>query len=219
MKKAKNYVGMTIGKFKILEQYSKDYKVYLKTKCIKCGKIAIVSQNHVKDRKCCESNSAATQFKALEASQHEIINNIEILEKSYKKSGHWFWKCKCLCGNIFYAQLSDIKSGKIKSCGCYKRKSINSDIREKGMKAYAEKYLKDGTNLAAISRKTLSNNNTSGVTGVTYVAKKDKWIAQLWFKNNHYSKTFDTKEEAIKYRKELEEKYFKPILDKYKEQN
>ena len=31
-----------------------------------------------------------------------------------------------------------------------------------------------------------------------------------------HQKAFKNKEDAIKYRKELEEKYFKPILEKYK---
>ena len=42
------------------------------------------------------------------------------------------------------------------------------------------------------------------------------WIANLIFQKKTYKKAFENKEDAIRYRKELEEKYFKPILEKYK---
>lgn len=44
--------------------------------------------------------------------------------------------------------------------------------------------------------------------------KRDKsWIKK---KKKIYKKAFNNKNDAIKYRKELEDKYFKPILEKYK---
>lgn len=52
-------------------------------------------------------------------------------------------------------------------------------------------------------------DNTSGVTGVTFVKNRNKWNAQIMFNykmiNLGY---FDTFEEAVKTRKEAEEKYF-----------
>lgn len=55
----------------------------------------------------------------------------------------------------------------------------------------------------------LSSANTSGVTGVYYKKDNGKWYAQLGYKGKNYFKGyFNTKEEAIKARKELEEKYF-----------
>lgn len=41
------------------------------------------------------------------------------------KSTTWggiLWKCQCECGNIHYAELSNLKSGQVKSCGCLKSK-------------------------------------------------------------------------------------------------
>lgn len=214
MATAKNYVGTKIGKFEILEQYSKNTVVYLKTKCTLCGKIAWVAQKHIASRKCCESKSSSTQFKALDL-KGQIINGIEILEKTDRKCGNMnVWKCKCHCGNIFYASLSHVKSGYIKSCGCYKNPPVSDSVRKKGVNVYTNKYLKDGTNLSSISSKMLSTNK-SGVKGVFYCKSKKKWIANLIFQKKIYSKAFENKEDAIKYRKELEEKYFKPILEKY----
>ena len=55
----------------------------------------------------------------------------------------------------------------------------------------------------------LSSNNTSGFSGVTFDSTKNKWIARIGYYNNSIRLgAFDTKEEAIKIRKEAEEKYF-----------
>ena len=214
MKTAKNYVGTKIGKFEILEQYSKNEVVYLKTKCTLCGKIAWVAQKHVASRKCCESKISTTQFKALDLTG-QIINGIEILEKTDKKRrGAYLWKCKCHCGNIFYAEGYRIKNGEISSCGC-KRRVYRENNFKQARNALSSNY-KDGTCIALIRNNKLRTTNKSGYIGVSYSNSKHKWIANLMFQNKSHYKAFENKEDAIAYRKELEEKYFKPILEKYK---
>lgn len=57
--------------------------------------------------------------------------------------------------------------------------------------------------------KKLSSNNTSGITGVSYNTKKNKWAAQMRYNNkNCLSKFFDNKDDAIKARLETEAKYY-----------
>lgn len=56
---------------------------------------------------------------------------------------------------------------------------------------------------------SLSSNNTSGVTGVTWHKGKNKWTAQITIDKKQISLgTFNDKKDAIKARKEAEEKYF-----------
>ena len=50
-------------------------------------------------------------------------------------------------------------------------------------------------------------DNKTGITGVQF--RNGKWIALLTYKGQRFEKTFKDKNEAIKYRKELENKYFK----------
>lgn len=61
------------------------------------------------------------QFKSLEL-KNQIVNGITLLEKTDKKRrGAILWKCKCFCGNIFFAEAYRIKNGEISSCGCKKK--------------------------------------------------------------------------------------------------
>lgn len=55
----------------------------------------------------------------------------------------------------------------------------------------------------------LRGNNTSGVTGVSWSKQHQKWVSWITYKNNvvHLG-VFDKFEDAVKARKEAEEKYF-----------
>lgn len=51
-------------------------------------------------------------------------------EKTVKNTNS-YWCCKCDCGNLHTVRSSDLKSGKIKSCGCLKHKaSYNAENLE-----------------------------------------------------------------------------------------
>lgn len=89
----------------------------------------------------------------------------------------------------------------------------------KGMKPDAENpFLKDcykGTRICNLTRR-VSSRNTSGFNGVSWYPKKNKWRASITFQRKHISLGyFDKKGDAIKARKEAEEKYFKPIIEEY----
>ena len=55
--------------------------------------------------------------------------------------------------------------------------------------------------------KPITGKNTSGVKGVSYDKFRCRWIAFLTAHKKLHQKRFNTKEEAIKYRRELEVKY------------
>ena len=52
-------------------------------------------------------------------------------------------------------------------------------------------------------------SNTSGVKGVHYCSTRHKWIASIKVNKKSYSKSFEIKNDAILYRKYLEDKYQK----------
>ena len=209
----KNYVGTNIGQFEVLKQKRENNKTYLYCKCNKCGKEKWFLQSNIKNVKCCSFKHSSTEFKALDLTGL-MINDILILEKTEQRNrGAVVWKCKCFCGNIFYASGYRIKNGEIRSCGC-KRKIFRKENFEKAQKASKEKYV-DGTYLPLIQNPKLRSNNKSGINGV--YKSGNKWVASIMIANKaHRLGSFKNLKDAEKTRKEAEEKYFKPILEKHK---
>ncbi|EDN9305746.1 AP2 domain-containing protein [Listeria monocytogenes] len=79
----------------------------------------------------------------------------------------------------------------------------------------ANNELVENTRISSLSNKKLRSDNKSGHAGITF--KDNKWVARISVSGvEHYLGSFVTKEEAIVARKDGEEKYFKPLLDKYK---
>lgn len=159
------------------------------------------------------------QFEALEL-QNKVINGITLLEKTDKKRrGSILWKCKCFCGNTFLAEASRIKNGEISSCGC-KRKVFREDNFNKAKNKLKESF-KDGTCLSLIANNKVRKNNKSGYNGISIRHNKHStsYIVRICVQGKNIRiGTYRDIEEAIKARKEAEEKYFKPILDKYKKE-
>lgn len=74
----------------------------------------------------------------------------------------------------------------------------------------------ENTSIRVLESRKLNRNNTSGYSGVSYSKNKKKWVAYIKFQYKSISLgTFATKEEAIHARKNAEEKYYKPIIEKY----
>ena len=73
------------------------------------------------------------------------------------------------------------------------------------------------TSIRVLENRKLNSNNTSGVSGVSYNKNKKKWVAYIKFQRKNISLgTFCTKAEAIQARLNGEKKYYKPLIDKYK---
>ena len=50
----------------------------------------------------------------------EKFGLLTVIKKSDKKAkdGHYYFECRCECGNMTLVRSSDLKCGSIKSCGC-----------------------------------------------------------------------------------------------------
>lgn len=108
---------------------------------------------------------------------------------------------------VFITQ--NLLSGISRSCGCL----VNEGIIEKREKL----GLVEGTSLSQLRSKKLSSNNKSGVRGVYWKAQAGLWIANIGFKGKQITLgCFKEFSDAVAARKAAEEKYFAPILEKYK---
>lgn len=135
---------------------------------------------------------------------------LEVAGKS--KKGELIYKCKCDCGNITTVKGIHLFNGNTKSCGCIKKE------RMKRLQSKATNTGRfEGTKICKISHtEKLSRNNTSGTTGVCYSKRNKCWVAYINFRNKRINLGgYKQKEDAIKARKAAEEKYFKPVIEKY----
>lgn len=137
-----------------------------------------------------------------------------VIEKTKKKKwGTFLYSCKCDCGNEALVTGSDLKNKNTQSCGCMQRDAARKNMLSGKFHEYG---LIDNTNLYLLDQK-IPKNNSSGVKGIYWDEKANKWVAQIKFQGKKiYLGIFSDKNKAIAARKEAEEKYFKPILEKYK---
>lgn len=139
---------------------------------------------------------------------------VAIKDAGYTKNRSRVWECKCDCGNTAFVQAGNLKNGHTKSCGCLQASPPHENLR-KAHKWSRIHDLKEHTKLSALSQ-SISSNNKSGVKGVFYDKKRKRWGATLRIKGVIVLHSrFAKKEDAIRARREAEEKYFKPILEKY----
>lgn len=59
-----------------------------------------------------------------------ILTTIKVVGKT--KNGTYNWLCKCECGNETTVPTSRLKNGRVKSCGCYKRRKKSANPQWKG---------------------------------------------------------------------------------------
>lgn len=138
--------------------------------------------------------------------------------KRVNSTGESRYLCKCDCGNEIIVEGRRI-GRRVNSCGCLKSensKKLMEEIKDKGL-TKLEDLRVDGTNLSNLDTK-INKNNKSGYTGVSYDKRSKKYRAYLTLnKKQIHLGMYDTAEEAYQARLDGEEKYYKPILEKYKD--
>ena len=138
--------------------------------------------------------------------------------KRVNTSGRARYLCKCSCGREVVVYAVNLEHGRQKSCG--DRIHMTDEHKENFVKA-GEENIKDkqveDTNLYNLTSKP-TKRSTTGVRGVTLDKKTGHYRASINFQKKFiHLGTFKTLDEAKKARKEAEDKYFKPMLDKYKD--
>ena len=150
---------------------------------------------------------------------------VAIRDSGERKSGQGvIWECKCDCGEISFVSRVSLRSGDTKSCGCLHKEVVSKKMKtkschEKTIEAKKGKDLVEGTSLSSLTQK-VNSKNTSGQKGVHWDKATKRWISRIKFKGKHiYLGRYADKQDAINARLEGEEKYFKPILEKYKKED
>jgi len=147
-------------------------------------------------------------------------NSIDITDKIYGKLVAKYyvdsckrgaiWHCVCKCGKEKDVCLSDLQSGKVKSCGCLE--VANRKIQNKKL----QNMIIEDTNIGIIKKSEPNKNTTTGVRGVSWCASKQKYIATITFqKKRYYLCSSRDLEECKKARKEAEEHLYGDFISYY----
>ena len=158
-------------------------------------------------------------WKALDLTGQRFGRLVAVKPTGERKGGCVVWKCKCDCGKCILVRTDYLMKGNTSSCGCLQseetRKRLSGESGRKMIEKMIEKDCKELTRISMLTMKT-SKSNTSGVKGVCWNKNVKKWTAQIKFQGKQiHLGCFDKLEDATLARKEAEEKYFAPILEKY----
>lgn len=154
-------------------------------------------------------------MKDLTGHKYGRLTAIKPLEE--RRRGSVVWHVKCECGNEFDVIGSSITDGHTKSCGCLKKEYEKENMLVNWYNIIG-KNLKENTNISLLNGVNFKNN-TSGIRGVYFDKSTKSWRARISFKKTSiHLGCFKNINDAISARKDAEERYYKPILDKYAEE-
>ena len=147
---------------------------------------------------------------------------LTVLEPAENIGTRTAWLCRCDCGREIVAKTIHLRNGHVKSCGAEcplrKRAAKKKAVRKPGEKqggVYSLTYI-DGTCVEMLQTRTVRSNNTSGVPGVDWLMKKQRWRASICFKGKRrYLGSYSRFEDAVGARKRAEEELFEPFLSEF----
>lgn len=131
---------------------------------------------------------------------------LTILGPAPNTGGRTAWRCRCDCGNETVVQTNRLRSGHTGSCGCMASEAVLGE----GLRGLT--YI-DGTCVEMLAAKTVRSNNTSGVPGVEWVRRKERWRATICFKGRrYYLGSYRSFEDAVEARKKGEAEFHDSFL-------
>lgn len=202
-KKKFDLTGQQFGDLKVLyEDESKKLSTrYWIAECV-CGRVKSYSQSSL--------TKGITKSCGCSKRKRDIIGKtfgyLKVLEDTNETIGNGatLYLCKCICGTIKKYTSTQLINKKVKSCGCKRELHVQQEFEE---------YRVDGVFVPLLTQKIRADNK-SGVKGVHFT-NRGYWIAEIKVKGMpRLRKQFKEKEDAIAQRKEWEELYHKPYIEK-----
>lgn len=123
------------------------------------------------------------------------------------------WRFRCDCGNEIDAAATLVKCGSITSCGCKRAERAREAGKDAAQKSG---QLVENTYLARLKDNSVPKNNTSGYRGVYFNSRRQKYVAQIYFKGKQIIiGAFDDPAEASEAYQVAKEELHGGLLEKY----
>lgn len=119
----RDLIGKRFGKLVVVSKTDKSCNRYVVWHCLcDCGNEIDVDTRKLKRGtviSCgCVPKEDARHGRKAEDLRGKVFGNLTVLSKVKSKNNKTRWLCKCTCGNEKIINSSDLKVGKVKSCGC-----------------------------------------------------------------------------------------------------
>lgn len=225
MAKAKDLTGQRFGRLAVIELDPEPYRSPTgkptrrwKCKC-DCGNIVTALTNQLTSGQkqscgCLQREAAAANAKDLTGQRFGKWTVLEkaTLPKPDSTGARSGWLCRCDCGTERIVLARSLRSGASRSCGC--------DTAVKAAKRIDEDNVLgrfSGTVVSAIRPDRPPNkNNLSGVKGVYWNSREQRWIAKIGFRGKQITLgRFKRLEDAAEARRKAEQELFAPVLEEY----
>lgn len=124
--------GQKIGHLTVLERAeNKNGRVQWKCLC-ECGNIVVIPSNNLrhknKERKYCSNQCIIKNNPINLVGQHfgrlTVLERFKDTENKYQ-SHNAHWNCQCDCGEKTIVSSYDLRTGKVKSCGCLRAEQLS----------------------------------------------------------------------------------------------
>lgn len=222
MAKASNLIGQKFGRLTVIERLenTKNGKTRWLCKC-DCGNETIVQGNNLKNKhvkSCGCLNKELTRQRNKKYNKYDLSGEYGI---GYTSKGEPFYfdledydKIKNYCWYINESNYVRTRINKYQQI--YMHQLVLSDSTEVdhihgelSRNNNRKENLRPCTHQENMMNIGLRSNNTSGATGVFWVANRNKWKSEIIYNNKIIRLGyFNDFEEAVKARKDAEEKYF-----------
>jgi len=204
-------IGKRFGKLIVLEEMEERLHKAIAFKCkCDCGNETLATRYQLKSgrKKSCGCLRKKTPDNALDLTGKKFGRLIVIERDGRTKNESALWLCKCDCGKTVKANATSLRRGETTSCGCSRKYNI-----KKARQTLTEKTI-DGVQVPLLQKKVRRDSRT-GHKGITIRKRYGKtyYEVSIGFKaKRKYIGTFKELEDAIKARKQAEEKYHDPYI-------
>lgn len=208
MRKLENLIGKRYGKLVVLAQAQSTAQGQRRWLCkCDCGGTCTATTGNLNSGR--TTNCGCKKSPDLTG---KVFGKLTVLGRSDKRNSRGkrttpMWECRCECGAITYKATDTLTNPETSMC---------SDCAGKYAAEIARKSagFVGGTQITKITDMTPTAANTSGVRGVCYEKRSNKWRARLRFKGKIMSfGSYDRFEDAVSARKAAEKLYFGEFLE------
>jgi hypothetical protein len=134
---------------------------------------------------------------------------VALVPERNPRNGNTRWLCQCDCGNQVVVDAQNLKRGTTRSCGCLRREvsrqKMLTDTKLAGSRAVENFVNEEGIQYSHLHK---SKKNKTGVIGVSFDKSNNMYVARLMLHHEYVlNRAVETFEEAVKLRKQAEQRY------------